>query len=671
MQLVLMVNITIFATIKIKLNNMHKYLLVVVFSLCFFLSNAQNSKDEVLFTVDSDPVYVSEFTRVFNKNIDLVKDESQKDVDEYLKLFVNYKLKLKEAHALGLDKKPTYVSELANYKSQLAKNYLTDSKVTDELIEEAYQRTIEEVKASHILIRLPENPSPQDTLAAYNELIKLRERVVNEGFDTVKSEVHDGKTVYAEDLGYFTAFKMVYGFETAAYNTNVGEVSMPFETRFGYHIVYVQDKRASRGERTVAHIMINSTNNDESLIENPEKRINEIYIKLEQGEKFESLAKQFSEDKSSAEKGGMLSPFSGGQLTSVEFETEAFSLENVGDISQPFKTEFGWHIIKLYNKKSVDTYEAMKGELGAKVKKDSRSQLINTSLVNKLKEQYLVSDIQPDLSYFVSILDDSYFSGKWFLPQDFKRTEELVKIGSKQITNQEFGAFLEKNQRKKTPKVGLNKLVSDSYNIFLEKQLIQYKEEQLEFENPDFGFIVDEYRDGLLLFELMETEIWNAAKKDTIGLQKYYNDNKENYYWNQRADAVVASSAKKSTIKEVEKLLRNNQSPEQIKTVLNTDKSINVIFTSGIMDAKHQSLPENFSFKIGVSDIYKLNDAFIVADVKEVLPKELKVFKEARGAVISDFQNYKEANWILNLEKKYKVVINQEVLEQVKSQLKN
>lgn len=649
---------------------MLKYFLVVVFSLCFFFNNAQNTKDEVLFTVENSPVYVSEFTRVFNKNIDLVKDESQKDVDEYLKLFINYKLKLKEAHALGLDEKSSYKNELANYKSQLAQNYLTDSKVTDELIEEAYYRTINEVKASHILIRLSENPTPGDTLAAYNELIKLRERVINEGFETVKNEVHDGTKIYAEDLGYFTGFKMVYDFETAAYNTSVGEVSMPFKTRFGYHIVIVQDKRMSRGERTVAHIMINNSRRD-SQQESAEQRINDIYLKLQQGEDFESLAKQFSEDQSSASKGGMLSPFSGGQLTSLEFENEAFSLEKVGDISKPFQSEFGWHIIKLYNKKSVDDFESMKPELEAKVKKDSRSQLINSSLANKLKQQYLKSDKQPDLNYFVSILNDNYFSGRWTLPEDFKATEPLVKIGDKQITNEEFGTFLVKNQKRQIPKVDFNKLVSDSYNQFLEKQLIQYKEEQLVVENIEYAYIVEEYRDGLLLFDLMETEIWNAAKKDSVGLSNFYNNNKEKYFWNERVDAVVASSAKKATIKKVEKLLKENQSPEQIKSAINSDKSIDVIFTSGIMDKQHQSLPKDFGFKTGVSEVYQFNDGFIVADVKQVLPKELKTFDEAKGAVISDFQNYKEANWILDLEKKYKVTINQDVLAKVKSQLNN
>ncbi|MFV0572517.1 MAG: peptidylprolyl isomerase [Xanthomarina gelatinilytica] len=647
---------------------MNKYFLIAIFSLCFFASNAQNQNDEVLFTVENDPVYVSEFTRVFNKNIDLVKDESQKDVDEYLKLFINYKLKLKEAEALGLDKKPSYLNELSSYKSQLASNYLTDSKVTDELIEEAYKRMTTEVDASHILIRLDENPTPEDTLQAYNKLLKLRDRVMQEGFETVKKDIHNGKTVYAEDLGYFSAFKMVYNFETAAYNTPIGEVSMPFKTRFGYHIVRVKDKRESRGERTVAHIMISNQKKDRPH-DKPESRINDIYLKLHQGEDFEALAKQFSEDQSSAGKGGMLAPFTGGQLSSVEFENQAFALEHVGDISKPFETEYGWHIIKLYGKKPVASFEDMKRELEEKVKRDSRSQLINESLLNNLKQQYQVSDATPDLSYFESILNDNYFVGKWVLPTDFKAQEPLIKIQEKQIVYEDFGQYLVKNQRRQMPKMSIKTLVDNSYHAFLENELLQYKKERLEVENQDYANIVEEYKDGLLLFDLMETEIWNAAKKDSVGLQTYYNNHKDNYFWNQRVDAVVASSAKKTTIKKVQKLLQNNQAPEQIKAALNSESEIDVIFTSGIMDAQHQSLPADFKFKTGVSDIYKFNEGYIVANVKEVLPKETKSFEEAKGAVISDFQNHKEANWILNLEEKYQVNVNQDVLESVKKQL--
>ena len=221
-------------------------LFFTVFSISF---HAQSNKD-ILFTVDSDLVYSSEFLRVYNKNLDLVKDESQKDIDEYLKLFIDYKLKLKEAKSLGLDQDEKYIRELSSYKKQLAKNYLMNNKVTNELVEEAYERMNYEVNASHILIRVDEFASAKDTLVAYNKLLEFKSRVLDEGYKDVQKDVHNGKTILAEDLNYFSAFKMVYDFENAAFNTLPGEVSSPFRTQFGYHIIVVHDKRKSKGQQS-------------------------------------------------------------------------------------------------------------------------------------------------------------------------------------------------------------------------------------------------------------------------------------------------------------------------------------------------------------------------------------------------------------------------------------
>lgn len=632
--------------------------------------NAQSDNDKVLFTVDDDPIYVSEFLRVYNKNLDLVQDESQKDVDGYLTLFTNYKLKLKEAKALELDKKPSYLRELNTYKKQLAKNFIYDNKVTDELVKEAYNRISYEIKASHILIKLPENASPQDTLAAYNKIEKLRERALSEGFETVRKAVHNGKSVFGEALGYFSGFRMVYKFETAAFNTKVGEISQPFRTRFGYHIVKVFDKRKSRGERTVAHIMVGIKQND-TLNESPKNRIDDIYKKLNQGEDFEALAKQFSEDKSSAQKGGLLNTFSSGQLSSPEFEDVAFNLKEVGDVSQPFKTQYGWHIVKLHDKKPTPPFEEIKSELEAKVKRDSRSKLIDDALASKLKAKYNVNGNQPALPYFVSVLNDDYYKRIWKLPSNFKGNSPLVKIGKTTYTFNDFGTYLEKTQRSTNPQSTFKTIVSDKYDDFLNTRLIQYQEAHLEEENEEFAHIVNEYREGLLLFDLMETTIWNTAKSDSLEIQNYYSANKEKYTLPKRIDVVVASSNKQKTLKKVAKLLKQNMDLEHIKNLVNTNGQVHVVFTTGIMDANHQALPDNFEFAAGLSKIYKHNKAFIVAKVKKVLPEQLKTFEEAKGLVISDYQTYKEEQWVNKLKEKYKVVVNQDAFNQVKNQIKN
>ncbi len=637
----------------------------IKFLLCFLgvfitqLSIAQNEERDILFTIEDAPVYASEFVRVYNKNLELVKDESQKNVDGYLELFINYKLKLQEAKALGLDKKKTYLREFESYKKQLSKNYLTDTKVTNALVKEAYERMGYEVDASHILVRVDENAIPQDTLKAYNKVLKLRDRVLKEGYKAVQTDVHNGKTVFAEDLGYFSAFKMVYDFENVAFKTNVGEVSQPFRTRFGFHILTVLDKRTSRGQVTVAHIMI----------KDDETKINEIYKRIEQGEDFEELAKQFSEDKSSSGKGGKLKPFSGGELSSRKFEDVAFGL-NEKEMSKPFKSEFGWHILKVYEKRQRQDLENVKTQLETKIKRDSRSKLINTSRVNTLKERYDIVETKAVIPYFTSILNNTYFQGRWSLPESFEGDRPLLKIQDKQLTTKHFGQFLVNSQRKRAEKKPFKDIVEHNYKLFVENELLKYQEENLENENEDYAQILGEYRDGLLLFDLMETEIWNAAKTDSVALKSYYEENKAGYFFKERIDAIVASSAKKSNIKKVAKLLKAGKDIDEIKSAINTNGKVNVSFTEGVMDEKHQALPKKIKFKRGVSKVHKHNGAYIVVKAKDVLPVTQKTFEETKGKVISDYQAVKEENWLKELSRKYTVKVDEMVLDKVKAEIK-
>lgn len=647
------------------MNFKFKYLFLVLFALNFSFSQ---DKDQVLLKVDGDPIMASEFLRVYNKNLDLVKDESQKDIDGYLKLFTEYQLKLKEARRLGFDQDKKYIQEFSRYKKQLVKNYISENEVTDALVKEAYERSNIDVSGAHILVRL--DPAEKDTLQAYNEVLALRSQVLKEGFDAVKQKMHNGNTVFLEDLGYFSAFKMVYDFETPAYNTPVGEISMPFRTQFGYHVVKINDKRASRGTITVAHIMVN-LNSDDSL-RNPEDRINEIYKKSNQGESFDALAKQFSEDKSSAKNGGKISPFKSGQLSSTEFEDIAFGLKNNGDISKPFKTEYGWHIVKRIDFKPIEPFEDLKASFEAQVKRDSRSKLINEAMVTKLKNQYKIVYNPKAKSYFTSILTEDFYKREWNLPSTFKKEETFFSINGTSITYDDFGNYLLKAQNyyfgKNTP---FSNIVDIEFEKFFETSIFQFREDNLEVENEEFANILKEYRDGLLLFDLMEKEVWNKASKDTLGLEAFYNKNKSHYQWDDRVDVVIASSADASNMKKIHKMMRKGKSEDDIKKALNTNDKQNVIFTKGIYTSMDPILPSNFETKKGLSKVYEHNEAFHVIDVKAILPAGQKSLDEAKGRVINDYQTEIEANWITDLYKRFKIEVNQDVLDTIKTKIGN
>ena len=651
--------------VSIHMKSRHLIALTVIVFLAFCKVNAQEK--QVLFTVNETPVYASEFVRVYKKNLELVKDESQKDIDNYLDLFIKYKLKVTEAKALGLDKKQAYLREFESYKRQLSSNFLSNNEVTEKLIKEAYDRLTQEIDARHILVKIDKNAPEEQLKQAKDEIIKLRNRVLEEGFEAVKKDIHNGRTLFAEELGYFTAFRMVYDFETAAYNTNVGEWSQPFQTQFGYHIVYVNDKRENRGEVTVAHIML--TNKDGQDSESQEERINDIYKRIKQGEDFEALAKQFSEDKSSSKKGGRLNTFSAGQLSSEIFEEKAFGLERKGEITEPFKTEFGYHIVKLIDKKGLATFEEMENELKAKVKKDSRSVVINNSRINNLKEKYNVKDNPEALRYFTSILNENYYQRSWNTPENFEGKKVLFTINDKEVTYKEFADFLYNTQRRRQARQPFDKLVASNYKMFLESKLIQYQEENLEFENEEYAHILNEYRDGLLLFDLMESKVWNAAREDSIGLANYYKQHQDKYFFDTRADVIIASSVNKKDIKKVAKMLENNTSIDVIKQKINSEKNISVSFIKDTVTTSHQALPKGFNMQKGTSKVFKHNDAYSVVKVNTVLPKTQKAFEEAKGNVISDFQEYKEKKWLEELSNKYKVKLNKDVLKQVKQDL--
>ena len=318
--------------------------------LVFFLAalSVTAQKDKVILTIAGEPVYKSEFEYIFKKNNDdtLITRE---DLDEYMELFINYKLKVREAEDLGMDTTKAFRRELNSYRNQLAAPYLTDKEVTEELIKEAYERMKEEVRASHILIRVDEDADPEDTLAAYQEIMNIRNQIENgSDFEKTARLLSNDPSVKTNsgDLGYFTVFQMVYPFETVAYNTPVGELSMPVRSRFGYHLIKITDRRPARGQVQVAHIIIVSNDKMKpEQQENAKKKIDEIYNNILEGADFGEMARKYSDDKTSASKGGVLPPFGPGKMI-VEFENEVYKLKTPGDISEPFKTQYGWHMIK-------------------------------------------------------------------------------------------------------------------------------------------------------------------------------------------------------------------------------------------------------------------------------------------------------------------------------------
>ena len=635
-----------------------------IFWLSLSFLNAQISESDVLLTISEEPILASEFIRVYNKNLNLVQDDSQKEVESYLKLFINYKLKLAEATSLGYDKDPEYVKELRSYKNQLTQNYLTDKNVTDELVLEAYDRTLNEVKAQHVLVRIEEFET--DTLQAYSAIQAFQERLKNDDFESLKKEIHDGKSIFVEDLGFFTAFKMAYKFESVAFNTKVGEVSKPFRTKFGFHVVKVLEKRKSKGQVIVAHIMIANTQKDTTLV--AKDRIQELHRLLLQGEDFGNIAKQFSDDKSSSMRSGELKPFKSGQINSTLFENTAFSLKEKEDISEPIQTQFGWHILKLIDKQAVKEFNSLKLDLESQVRKDSRSQLVKSKMLAKLLSQYQLTGLNPNLALLKSNIVYDKSNKTWKLSDQIKDSKSFLVIQKTSYSFGDFINFLNKNNKLINPNWATEFAVNKQYKFFLEQSVFRYKKDNLENENQDFANILNEYREGLLLFELMQDKIWEGAKKDTIGLNAFYNENKDKYLWPERVIGSVARSSNAKNIKKVRKLWASGKSNQSIDELLNKIQQ-NVIFSTGEFELGLSPLPESFTprVKSQLSKIIKENNSFYIVNVKEFMPQSQKSLEDSRGQLISDYQTKLETQWILELKSKFNVKVNEDVFQKVKS----
>ncbi|MCE9540088.1 MAG: peptidylprolyl isomerase, partial [Bacteroidetes bacterium] len=518
-----------------------KTLLLPVALFAFTNICAQKNSDAVLMTIGSTKVTVAEFGNVYHKNNTKEVANDNKSLNDYVDLFVNFKLKVKEAEEMRLDTAKAFRDELAGYRKQLAQPYLTDKDVNEKLLKETYSRLQEDVRASHILVKVAETAFPKDTLEAYTKIMSIRARILKgEDFNKVASEkgISDDPSSKENggDLGYFTALQMVYPFETAAFTTKVGDISMPVRTRFGYHIIKVVDKRKAQGEVLVSHIMVKTAPNmtkEDSL--NTYSKITEIYNKLKAGSKFDELATQFSDDKQSSKKGGELPWFTTNKMP-YEFETAAFALKNKTDFSAPVKTKYGWHIIKLIDKRSLASFDNMKNELKDKITKDSRSQAGRASLIAKVKSEYKFKENLSARDEFYALVDSTLFEGRWNTSKAAALKKTMFNFNDKVFTQANFTNYIV-NHQSKLGKMDPKMLINKIYVQFFDEMAVAYEESRLDKKYPEFKALMDEYHDGILLFELTDQKVWSKAVKDTVGSKDFYEKNKANYMWDERADA--------------------------------------------------------------------------------------------------------------------------------------
>lgn len=644
----------------------------------FAVAFAQTNQDQTtLFTIDNTPVSVSEFTRVYTKNnINNQADFSEASLNEYLGLYKNFRLKVKEAESLGMDTIAAFKNELGSYRNQLTGSYLSDRKVTDQLVEEAYSRMKEEVEASHILIFWPNNnPSKADSAKVLKEILAIKAAAQKTSFEEQVNVYNKlNTTKYAGNkqkyegggLGFVSVFQTVYPFENAMYNTAVGEISAPAATIFGYHLVYVKSKRPARGKMETAHILIKTKDSDSPENQKiAQEKAKQISADIKSGKiSFDEAVKTYSEDKKTKFQGGLLPKLSSSEMLE-SYSNAVFALKADGDITAPVKTEIGWHIIKRIQKDEIPEYNIAKNELERNVQKDSRSNVAQVMMIADTKTKFgfsennlAVSSLVRNYESFLKNSINTSAKGKT------EHTAILFNIGTKKYSEGDF--FNSLKGAAPNSEENVKDFVTGKYAHFKTQAITKYREEHLEEISPEFKNLMQEYHDGILLFELTNKEVWNKAVEDTTGLNTFFEKNRDKYVWKDRLEYTTYQAKNVKTADKLKKFLSKGKAKEFILSKLNKKEEV---LTSKDFKAEKGSneVVNSLDWKKGfLTEEKNLDGSVKVTYVTNLLAPSNKELSETRGYVISDYQEYLEAEWIKALSEKYPVKVNQAVFNQLK-----
>ena len=657
----------------------------------------------------AEQIRTDEFSTLFNKNNFKKTAPTRAEWEEYLDLYVKFKLKVREAVRLGMDTTTRFKEELQGYRNQLAQPYLRDKETGKFLLDQAFERSQLEVRAAHIMVRVDENASPSDSLTAYQKALALRQDIVD-GKDfnewaMAKSE-DPSATENGGDLGYFSVFRMIYPFEEMAFNTPMGSLSPVFRTQYGYHFLKVIDRRKARGEIRVAHLLIKSPATDNDTLKAQAKaKLDTLMANIKAGESFESLVKQHSEDPSTSDKGGVL-PFFGTGRMIPDFEEAAFGLAKDGDLSAPVQTPYGWHILKRIEHRPVPGFEQAKGDLELKIARDTRANQNTENLIVKLKAEYQFTENKEALeAVFNSVVDSLYRKLEWKAPTawamkvsqgnwDAQRISKekdsskspkskgtfdktptpaapttimgdtvVHRYGDVVLKQSELAMWLEEEQKNAAgidPAIHLRNV----YKARTNKAIIAYEDSRLESKYPAFAALMKEYREGILLFDLMDQKVWSMAMSDTDGLAKFFEGRATMYQWKERTDAEIYTCLNEEVANEIRKAVKKGKmTPEEISKTWNAKNPLHVKAISGKYEIGSQAVLDSLPRKKALVGPFERNKQWVVVHIKELIPAGPKKMNEARGQLTSDYQTELETRWIAELKQSYPVQINHDVFK--------
>lgn len=588
------------------------FIIMAAMAVCL----AATAQSKTLMTVNGKPVSTEEFVYIYEKN-NQAGAIDPKTMDEYREMFINFKLKVAEAEAQGIDTTEAFLKELKGYRAQATPKYLQDQQAIDSLVELSWRHLAKDRRAAHIAIQCPQSAdsaAQTEALAKINEAYERvtigkevlkgkgkRAKLVRqpaEAFDAVARELSTDPNVQETggELGWITPFRYVYPLEEAVYGTEVGQISRPFRTQYGWHIVLVEEERDHR-EVKAAHIMkMVPRGSGDSVAAVKKAEIDSIAAILTP-ENFAEVARHESEDRGSSLRGGELEWFGQGMMVK-EFEQAAFSLQPSA-ISEPVRTAYGWHIILKEGERGIQPLDSMRAQILRQVQRDERMNEAVKSFVRKTRAEYNLPESMSD------------------------------------------------------------------------KEVKEYADEHLEEKYPELRHLVQEYHDGILLFDVSLREVWDKAAKDTVGLEQFFKANRKNYTWEQprwkgyvlQCKDQLSAKAAKAIVKSADK----DSVESYINQRINNDSVKFVKVQHGMWEQGKNPVVDKYGFKLKNAEFTPGEEYPVVICIGK--PGKMKApasWEDEKGKVTTDYQDYLESEWIKQLRAKYPVVVNEEVWQTIK-----
>ena len=664
-----------------------KKLLVLLAVMTPALLFAQGWKNKTLVTIGDRNISAGEFMEVYEKNNLNSEVLDKKDVDEYLDMYTKFKLKVIEAENLEMDTTPKFVKEYTGYRKQLAKPYFSNDEGIEALVDEAYDRMQWDVNASHILIKCDAHAVPADTLKAYNKAMEARNRILKgEDFGAVAVEMSDDPSARDMEaipgkrraykgnfgnLGYFTVFDMVYPFETAVYNSKEGEMSMPIRTDYGYHIIKLNSKTPACGQIKAAHLFLMVDDKDPMKCDSAmrEKAFN-IYNEIDKdGKNWDAMVKKYSDDKGSSSKGGLLSPFKVSQIV-PEFIAVVKQL-NDDEISEPIKTNYGYHIIKLVGKSGIKSFDEEKENIRKRVEKDMRVKVSDENVLRRLKKENKFKEYLKVKDAFIATIDTTLKEGKYVVAEGVDTNKTLFKLQKKEYKIADFIEYIEQHQ-KEQPFMSAGSYAYQLYDEFVKDSVFEYEDAHLEEKYPDFKLLVQEYHDGILLFDLMDKQVWKRAEMDTAGIRQYFEEHRDEYMWGKRVKTILITVNNDESLARAEELINMDIMADSIKSIVKAENLKGIRVKSPFFQQGDDVDIDEMEWVAGTvrvipSTVDKTTKLVKIIEVREPEPK---TYRETRGIIISAYQTQLEEDWIAELEAKYPITVNEKILKKVRKSYK-